>query len=103
MLRSKAANPPINPPNTQEFSMLPNQRTTAAPAISTNATATAFIKTPSYTRRLKSAHTRQSYYIAKYTRFEKRAQEGGQSNMKKTRKTQEKQPIPCGDRASEVF
>src|SRR5712691_4333277 len=43
MLSSKAANPPINPPTTQELSVLPYQRTTAAPAMSTNAVATALI------------------------------------------------------------
>jgi hypothetical protein len=43
MLRSKAANPPIKPPRTNEFNVLPYQRTTAAPTINTKATAAALI------------------------------------------------------------
>jgi hypothetical protein len=43
MLISKAASPPIKPPSTQELSVLANIRSTAAPTMSTNATAAALI------------------------------------------------------------
>nr|BBH95639.1 hypothetical protein KTA_38380 [Thermogemmatispora argillosa] len=48
ILSSKAANPPIRPPSTQEFKVFPNHRTTAAPATSTNATAAALIGSVSF-------------------------------------------------------
>src|SRR5713101_9744340 len=43
ILSSNAARPPISPPITHELSILPNQRTTAAPTMSTNATAAVLI------------------------------------------------------------
>src|SRR5258708_18249153 len=45
---SKAANPPIKPPSTQELSVFANIRSTTAPIMSTNATAAALINTDSF-------------------------------------------------------
>src|SRR5579863_220007 len=50
MLSSKAANPPTNPPRIHEFNKLPYQRTTAAPRISTSATAAALMRVISFQR-----------------------------------------------------